>query len=116
MDGVREFLEAVRQHALAKGHLRALLHIVIGRKIAKPDGTVLSAGITWRELSELLRVIRWEREQVTELGLDPETLPPRDRQRYWYAAISAAGVDSLEARNQAQKLLPALAAIGFKVV
>ena len=53
MDGLRQFLEAIRQAQLVQGYLRAILHIAIGRKISRTDGTVLSAGTTWRQLSEL---------------------------------------------------------------
>ena len=83
MEGLREFLEKVRQNHLARGHFRALLHVAIGRKLSNVDGTVLSNGVTWRQLSELLRLMRWDKEMVRELGLNPDDLPPRDRQRYW---------------------------------
>ena len=115
MDGLREFLEAVRQHHTAKGHFQGLLHVLIGRKITRTDGTVISIGVTWRRLSELLKLVRWDREQVRELGLEPDDLPPRDRQRYWYSAIAAARVDSAEARAAAERLIPGLAALGYKV-
>ncbi len=48
MDGIRELLEAARGHGLVTGHFRGLLHIVIGRKITRANGTVLSTGLTWR--------------------------------------------------------------------
>jgi hypothetical protein len=115
MDGVREFLEAVRQHQLAKGHFLGLLHILIGRTITRTDGTVISAGLTWRQLSEVLKLVRWDREQVRELGLNPDDLPPRDRQRYWYTAIGSAQVSSTAARADGDRLIPALKAIGYKV-
>jgi hypothetical protein len=99
MEGLREFLETVRRHHLAKGHLRALFHVAIGREIKRTDGTVLSKGVTWRELAELLRQIRWDKELVRELGLDPDELAPRDRQRYWYQAIGAAALNALECRE-----------------
>src|SRR5215216_5272361 len=99
MEGLREFLEKVRQQHLVRGNLRALFHVCIGRKISRADGTVLSQGATWRELSDLLRNIRWDKELVRELGLNPDDLPPRDRQRYWYAAIVAARVDAPDARD-----------------
>jgi hypothetical protein len=116
MDGVREFLESIRQNRLDKSHLRAVLHIAIGRKIQKSDGTVVSTGVTWRQLAEVLRVVRWDKEAVREIGLNPDDLPPRDRQRYWYQAISAAKVDSPAARAEADVLIPQLAAIGYQVI
>ncbi|HEY8503629.1 MAG TPA: hypothetical protein VIL46_03550 [Gemmataceae bacterium] len=116
MDGVREFLESLRQHDLVKGHFLAVLHIVIGRKITRTrDGAVLSTGVTWRELSNLLKQMRWDPELVRELGIDPETLPPRDRQRYWYSAISQAGVDSKAARKAGDELAKRVKKLGFEV-
>ncbi len=35
MDGIREFLEAVRDNGLAAGHLRGLFHVAIGRRISR---------------------------------------------------------------------------------
>lgn len=115
MDGAREFLEAVRQNQFYLGNLRAVMHIVIGRKISRVDGTVLSAGITWRQLAELFRLMRWDREGVRELGIDPDALPPRDRQRFWYTAITMTGVDSMIAREEAERLIPNLRKIGYLV-
>jgi hypothetical protein len=113
MDGVREFLDAVRHHQLVKGHFRGLLYLAIGRTITRRDGTVLSRGVTWRELAEVLKLLRWDRELVRELGLNPDDLPPRDRQRFWYSAITAARIDSNEARAEADKLVPLVAKLGY---
>jgi len=113
MEGLREFLEKVRQNHLARGHFRALLHVVIGRKVSRADGTVLSTGVTWRQLADLLRIIRWDKELVRELGLKPDDLPPRDRQRYWYAAIVAARVDAPDARDLGDAYANLVAPLGF---
>ena len=115
MEGLREFLEKVRQSHLVRGHFRALLHVAIGRRITRADGTVLSNGVTWRQLSELLRIIRWDKDLVRELGLDPDDLPPRDRQRYWYAAIVAARVDTREASTLGDAYAKLMAPIGFVI-
>jgi hypothetical protein len=115
MEGLREFLEKVRQNHLARGHFRALLHVAIGRRIARADGTVLSAGVTWRQLSELLKLVRWDKELVRELGLEPDHLPPRDRQRYWYTAIVAARVDAPDARALGDAYAKLVAPLGFVV-
>src|SRR5262245_13551521 len=45
MDRLREFLEHVKRNNTAKGNLRGLLHILIGRRIALADGTVVSGGL-----------------------------------------------------------------------
>jgi hypothetical protein len=115
MEGLREFLEKVRQAHLARGHFRALMHIAIGRRISRTDGTVLSTGATWRQLSDLLRLIRWDKEFVREVGLNPDDLPPRDRQRYWYAAIVAARVDAPDARAVGDAYAKLVAPLGFVI-
>jgi hypothetical protein len=115
MDRLREFLEAVRKQGAAQGHFRGLLHILIGRRITLADGTLVSGGMTWRELAALLKKHRWDREAVRELGLDPANLPPRDRQRFWYSAIAAAGVNSPAATAEADQLAAPLAALGYVV-
>jgi hypothetical protein len=115
MDRLREFLDAVREHELAAGNFLGLLHILIGRRVARVDGTVVSAGLSWRETAALLKRARWDRSAVRELGLQPAQLPPRDRQRYWYTAISQAHVDSSEARAAADALVKPLAQAGFVV-
>src|SRR5271154_660976 len=89
---MRDFLDDLKEKGLAQGNLLGLLHVLIGRRIEKSDGTVVSVGQTWREAAAWLKKARWEKEAVRELGLDPDALPPRDRQRYWYAAITQAKV------------------------
>src|SRR5262249_2452015 len=115
MDGIREFLETVRQHHLVEGHLRGLFHIAIGRRIARSDGQVLSAGVTWRQLAAVLKAIRFDKEFVAEVGADPETLAPRDRERFWYSAIALSKVDSQESRAQAEWLIARLKPIGYVI-
>jgi hypothetical protein len=115
MEQLREFLEAVKRSGVARGNLRGLLHVLIGRHIKLADGTVVSTGLTWREAANLLKVARWEPETIAELGLDAESLPPRDRQRFWYGAIAQTGVDSPEARTAGDKLANALKKQGYVV-
>lgn len=115
MDGVREFLEAVRQQHLARGHLRGFLHVAIGRRVCRVDGTVLSTGLTWRELATHLKNLRFDKELVRELGVDPESLSPRDRERFWYSAIALAQVDSAEARADAESLAKRMQPLGLLV-
>ena len=115
MDRLREFLDAVRQHGFAEGHFLGLLHILIGRRVTRADGTVVSAGLNWRAAATVLKRARWNREAVRELGLDPAGLPPRDRQRYWYTAISQARVDSPQARAAGDQLAAQLQPAGYHV-
>jgi hypothetical protein len=113
MDPLREFLEAVRRHDAAQGLFQGLLHILIGRRITKADGALVSAGLTWRAAAALLKQVRWDREVVRELALDPANLPPRDRQRFWYTAITSAAVDSAEARAAGDRLIKPLVDLGY---
>jgi hypothetical protein len=115
MDGLREFLETVRQRGLVAGNLRGLFHIAIGRRITRADGSVVSTGLTWRELANLLKGMRYEKELVAEVGADPDELSPRDRQRFWYAAIAMARPDSLEAHAQADRLAAAVKPLGYVI-
>ncbi len=79
MDQLREFLTVVREHGAAQGNLLGLLHALIGRRITTADGTLVSAGMTWRDLANTLKRERWEPTTVRELGLEPSALPPRYR-------------------------------------
>ena len=88
---------------------------MIGRRIEKADGTPVSNGLTWRDAAALLKKVRWDKKAVVELGLDPATLPPKDRQRYWYTAIAQAGVDSAAAFQSGDRLAEALRAAGYVI-
>jgi hypothetical protein len=115
MDLLREFLEDLIRRGLVQGHFQGLLHILIGRRVEKLDGTLISNGLTWRDLAALLKKIRWDKDAVIELGLNPTELPPRDRQRYWYSAIAQAHVDSLQAIQAGDALAALLADAGYHV-
>jgi hypothetical protein len=115
MDRLREFLEVVRRQGVAAGNFRGLLHALVGRRITLADGTPVSAGMTWRELAAVLKRARWDREAVRELGQDPAALPPRDRQRFWYAAISQAGLGTPEAAAAGDRLVEPLAKLGYVI-
>jgi hypothetical protein len=104
MDALRGFLEALKRHATAGQNFLGLLNVLIGRRIEKADGKVVSTGVTWREAAALLKKVRWDREAVRQLGLDPAGLPPRDRQKYWYTAIAHAAVDSAQATEAGDRL------------
>jgi hypothetical protein len=115
MDGIREFLSAVRDAGLAAGNFRGLLHIAIGRRITRADGSSLSAGVTWRTLAAELKHLRFDTELVRELGTDPDSLAARDRERFWYSAIALARVDTPDAVAEADRLAPKLKPLGFLV-
>jgi hypothetical protein len=115
MDPLREFLNHLKEHGHAQGMFLGLLHVLIGRRVEKADGTPVSAGLTWRELAALLKKVRWDREAVRDLGLDPARLPPRDRQRFWYTAIAQAGLDSDRAVESGNRLAEALHPVGYVV-
>ena len=115
MDGVRELLDDLKQHGFGQGHFLGLINVLIGRRLSKVDGTVVSTGLTWRELAALLKKVRWDREAVRELGHEPSDLPPRDRERFWYFAIARARVDSAEAMEAGDRLAEVLGPIGYVV-
>ena len=76
------------------------------------DLVVANAGVGEETYGKRLR---WDREMVRELGLDPADLPPRDREKFWYAAIGRAGVVSPEASASADALVEPLRALGYEV-
>jgi hypothetical protein len=111
---LREFLDELKSHGHAQGHFLGLLHILIGRRITRKD-IVVSQGMPWRDLAAWLKKLRWDKESVREVGLKPEELPPRDRERYWYMVIARAGVDSPAALADAAKLAEKLEPLGYVV-
>jgi hypothetical protein len=115
MDGVQTLLDDVRQHGLAEGNFRGLLHVLIGRRVTKADGTLVSPGLTWRDLAGRLKSVRWDRDAVREIGLNPADLPPRDRQRFWYTAIGHAQVDTAAAIEAGNRFAAKLATLGYVV-
>jgi hypothetical protein len=115
MEPLREFLNAVRDKNAASGNLLGLLNILIGRRITRTDGTAVSGGMTWRELSALLKQLRWDREGVGELKVDASKLSPRDRERFWYLAIAHSDVASPAATAAGDRLMKPLKALGYVV-
>jgi hypothetical protein len=115
MNRLALFLEVVRKDQEMGTNFLGLLNILIGRRITTADGTILSSGLSWRATATLLKTVRWDKNAVRQLGLDPENLPPRDRARYWYVAIAQAGVDSPTARQAGDQLGIELKRAGYLV-
>ena len=115
MDQLRDFLDAVKESGVAIGHFRGLLFVLIGLPIRRADGTPLSTGMSWRAAATALKSSRWDRLAVQELGLDPADLAPRDREKYWYTAISRANLGSSQARSSAEAFARAVAPLGFTI-
>jgi hypothetical protein len=115
MDGFAEFLQVVKRTQLAQGNFLGFLNVVIGRRIHTAQGAVVSTGVPWRVLAQELKKARWDKDAVRELGLDPKSLPPRDRERYWYAAIAQAQVGSAKAYEAGDRFAEALAQAGYVV-
>ena len=88
------FFDTLKKKELTKGHFLGFIHVLIGRRISRADGTLVSRGMAWRDVAGWLKKLRWDPEAVRELGQDPDALPPRDRQRFWFTAIAQAGIDS----------------------
>lgn len=115
MASPRELLEAVRDTGVAVGHFQGLLYVLVARRVMTTEGESVSAGLTWRDLAALLKKVRWDREAVRELGIDPADLPPRDREKYWYLTIGRAGLSSPEAARDAETLTEPLRELGYVV-
>lgn len=115
MDGFVEFLQVIKRTNLAQGNFLGLLNVVIGRRIQTTQGAAVSTGVPWRVLAQELKKVRWDKEAVRELGLDPKSLPPRDRERYWYLAISRAQVGSAKASAAGDRFAEVLTQAGYVV-
>jgi hypothetical protein len=116
MDALATLLAELKKNGWTVGHFRGFLHVLIGRTISRrADKTPISKGMTWRDLAAWLKKLRWDPEAVRELGLDPDTLPPRDRQRYWYGAITQAKVDSSDASADGDRFASVLRRHGYDV-
>ena len=117
MDALSNLLDLLKDNGQTQGNFLGFLNVMIGRTITRvSDQAVACKGISWRDLAAWLKKVRWDPEAVRELGLDPDDLPPRDRQRYWYAAIAAAKVDSAAARKAGDRFATTLATLGYEVV
>ena len=68
MDALQEFLDDLKRHGLDQGHLLGLFNVLIGRRVARADGTVVSNGLTWRELSEAVYRLA---EGLASIGIGP---------------------------------------------
>jgi hypothetical protein len=115
MDGVLAFLTELQKHGLPGENLLGLLHVLIGRRITRADGAVISTGLTWRDAAGALKRVRFNPQSVRHLGLNPDDLPPRDRQRYWYSAIAQAHVDSPAAVEAGDRLAAAVQPHGYVI-
>lgn len=115
MDPLPMFFDYLKKKGLTKGHFLGFIHVLIGRRIEKDDGTLISPGLGWREVANWLKKTRWDPEVVREIGQDPDALPPRDRQRFWFSVIAAAGVDSAAAAEAGERFAKVLAAHGYRV-
>lgn len=115
MDALKEFFEDVKKHKYVKGNFLGFLHLMIGRRVTRTSGELICAGLTWRDLANWLKKLRWDTDAVLELGLDPDKLAPKDRERLWYIAIARAGVHSDKASQAADKLAEVLRKHHFAV-
>ena len=112
---MRQFLGEVKQRGLGAGNFLGLLNVLIGRRIAHDDGTLVSHGLSYRELAAHLKRVALGARRRARAGRRPASLPPRDRERYWYQAIVQAHVDSPEATAAGDRLAKQLRAVGYDV-
>lgn len=115
MDALQAFLEELKRLKVSEHHFLGMLHILIGRKITRTDGSPIAAGMTWRQLAVVLKKSRWNKDSVQKLGIEPEELAPRDRERFWYMAIARARVDSPQAQQDGDRLAALLEKHGYSV-
>jgi hypothetical protein len=115
MDALTELFELLQARALTHGVFLGFLNVMISRRLTSPKGVPVSAGLSFRELATWLRKVRWEPDAVKELGLEPDSLPVRDRQRYWFSAICQAQVGSDTAREAGDEFAAKLAALGYTI-
>jgi hypothetical protein len=116
MDALSALLDTLKKTGRTQGNFLGFLHVMIGRTITRSsDKKVVSKGNTWREMAGFLKKLRWDPEAVRELALNPDDLPPRDRQRFWYSAILKAKVDSDAARAAGDKFAAILRSLGYDV-
>jgi hypothetical protein len=116
MDALSTLFAELKKSGQAVGNFHGFLNVLIGRTITRvSDKTVVSKGVTWREIATWLKKVRWDPEAVRELGLNPDDLPPRDRQRYWYTAIMQAKVDGAAAIAAGDRFAATLRGLGYDV-
>lgn len=115
MDSLPKLFDLIKKKALATGNFLGFIYVFVGRRVKLGDGTLVSKGMTWRELSTWLKKLRWDPEAVRELNLDPDSLPPRDRERFWYTAISRADIGSTRASEAGDKFAAVLRQHGYEV-
>src|SRR5262249_55216736 len=114
MDALPALLKLLMKKDLAKGHFLGFLNVLIGRRISR-DGEPVSQGLSWRAMGTWLRKTRWDPNDHKELGHAPKSLPPRDRQRYWFTAIAQAHIDSSTAREAGDRFAEILLKHGYEV-
>jgi hypothetical protein len=115
MDGLRKLLMDLKQPGRANENFLGLLNVFIGRRIETEQGQILANGLNWREFAELLKLSRWAKSAARSLGIDPATLPPRDRARYWYQCIIRAQVDSESATKAGDRFAEELQKMGYRI-
>jgi hypothetical protein len=114
MDPLSSFLDEMKKSGHTQGQFVGFLNVLIGRRIER-KGDKVTEGLTWRELAAALKKHRWDPEAVRELGIDPDELPPRDRQRFWYIAISRSQVDGPAARQAGDRFATSLRRLGYEI-
>jgi hypothetical protein len=115
MDGLSQLLITIRDEKLAVGRLAGLFHLLISDTIADQTGAIIGNGLTWRQLAQALKEARFDKGLVEEIGADPATLSPRNRERFWNIAIGLA-MASGTGPAQAEQLIRALKAHGYSRV
>ena len=115
MDALPRLVDQIKRGGWAQHHFLGFLHVLIGRRITRlADDVVVSTGVSWRDLATSLKKVRWDPHAVKELGLNPKELPPRDRARFWYVALTKADLDSSKAVEAGDRFAQILHQHGYE--
>jgi hypothetical protein len=115
MDALPRLVDQIKRGGWAQQHFLGLLHVLVGRRITRlADDVVVSTGVSWRDLTAILKKVRWDPDAVQELGLDPKELPPRDRARFWYIALTKADLNSSKAVEAGDRFVQILRQHGYE--
>ena len=115
MGGLYDFLADLKQRGQAAGQFLGLLNVLIGRRVQKEDGSPISSGVTWRELSFALKKVRWEKESVRDLGIDPARVAAARSAALLVCRHRPGPVDSARASAAGDRLAEVLRLSGYRV-
>jgi len=112
---LESLLLKLRTQSFPHESFQGFLHVLVSGALLDSSGNRVFSGLSWRELALILKKVRWDPNMVRHLGLDPATLAPRDRERFWYQAICQSSLDSAQAKKSALRLKGWMDRYGYSV-